>query len=940
MYNNSIQKKFLKNMVLIAITSISLWSFLWIQNEYSYFKKTSRKLCHEYIKSQKLLIKSAVYDRVKLIQHRRSQEEEVLKSQLKNRIDTAYNIAFNIYQNNIGKPREQIGRIIKKTLRSIRFDNGKGCYFAGSMDGIAILYPTHPELEGTNMINLKDSYGNFVIQDKIKIIKESSQGFVTHYWPKPGGNPEKPSPKISFIKYFKPLKWYLATDTYLDKAKNQIQRKLVERLAEHRFGINGYFFGTTYNGDPLFYNGKVTLGQGNIWELTDPDGIKIIQEQRKAVNNKGGGFVKYSWPKLNSSTPLPKISFILGVPEWDWMIGAGFYTDDIDKIIAAKRTMMESHLKKQIIRSVLTLALLILLILLWSKNITKQIQNEVDVFSSCLKKANTDSIIINIDQIKLEEFKKIAFLTNEMLKYMIRAEEAMQESEEKFRRMYESTQIGIAIVSLDFKILQANKAYCNMLGYSENELTGKTIQDITCKDDLPENIDQQKQLGQGKIATFQMEKRFIHKNGNTIHGILSASLIKNQNNKPLYFLGSVVDITDKIKAETTKNDLENKLQHAQKMEAIGSLAGGIAHDFNNILFSIIGFTELTLENLSEQSMEKNNLNQVLIAANRAKEMVQHILAFSRKTDSVKQAVKIQSILKEVLKLLKSSIPSTIEIKKNIDDKCGYVIADPVQIHQVIMNLATNAFHAMKDNGGIMEFIINQENITIDDLAMHPNLEPGNYIAIIVKDTGKGINDEIIDKIFNPYFTTKRTGEGTGMGLSVVHGIVLDHGGDILVKSEPGKGSTFKIILPIAEKIKEIKHDIKPSKNDIEGTENILIIDDEKQIVDMTSQLLQRLGYNVTPYTDSVKALETFKKDPDQFDVIITDVTMPKLTGIELAAELFKIKPDVKIILCSGYSDLIDKETALATGIKIYMTKPVTQKDIAKNIRKILQQEQE
>ncbi|MCK5541825.1 MAG: cache domain-containing protein [Desulfobacterales bacterium] len=930
---------------MIAVASIVLWSLLWIQSEYSDFKAESQLLRSKHIKSQKALIKKETTNLIKHIKVLKAKAENELKYKMKERVYTAHKIASNIYKENIeSKTPYEIEKMIKDALRPIRFDNGHGYYFAVSMEGVEILYPIKPEFEGKNLINLKDSKGNFVIQDEIYIVKEYNEGFVTHYWIKPETDPDKLFPKTSFVKHFKPLNLYIGTGSYLDEAKNQIQQQLLARLAVNQFGADGYFFGTTYKGDSLFSNGEVTLDQDNIWNLTDPNGVKFTQEQRKAVENPNGGFVYYSWRKLKDSNPSPKVSFMLGIPEWEWMIGAGVYLDNIEKSIFDNKALMESHLKKRIIRSIFVLIVLLTLIWFWSKRILKQVQKSINVFSSFLKKASTDSITIDPDRLELQEFKEIAILTNEMLTNRIQAEEAMQESEEKFRGMYEFTQIGIARVSLNSKIIQANNAYCNILGYSEKELIEKTIKDITYPDDIQENIELQAKLQHGKIDFYQMEKRFIHKNGNTVHGMLSGTLIRDKHKNPHYFLENVIDITPIKEAKENKKELEVRLQHAQKMEAIGSLAGGIAHDFNNVLFSIIGFTELTIVDMPEDNKDKSNLNQVLIAANRAKEMVQQILAFSRQTETEKKPVNIQSIIKEVVKLLKSSIPSTIEIKVNIDKNCKPAFADPGQIHQVIMNLATNASYAMKERGGVMEFALKQKEIISEDLSIYPNLHTGTYIKLTVTDTGQGIENKIMGKIFNPYFTTKKVGEGTGMGLSVVHGIISDHEGDIIAESQPEKGASFHIFLPIIEKTLSTNQDneqnITSSAQIPTGTENILFIDDEKQIAIMTKQFLERLGYNVTSHTDSQKALNAFKKEPDKFDIVITDMTMPIMTGTELATKLFKIKPDVKIILCSGYSELIDKKTAQSMGIKEYITKPITQKKIAETIRTVLKEEEE
>ena len=938
MSRNSIQTKFSRNMATISIVSILLWSIFWIQGEYSNFKIDSEQLRLDYIHSQKSEMKLLVINLADRIKLRKSQTKNNLKKSIKERVNAAHLIASTIYAKNVNsKTPEQIIEMISDILRPIRFDNGKGYYFAVSMEGIEILYPVKPEFEGHNVIDLKDAQGNFVIKDEIKTAREKGEGFITHFWPKPEAKTEKLFPKISYVKYFKPLDLYIGTGAYLDEAKKQNQHQMLTGLALTRFGADGYFFGSTFSGDPLFSNGKVTLGQKSIWDLTDPNGVKIIQEQRKAAEKKEGSFVNYSWPRLKNSNPSPKISFVVEISEWEWTIGAGFYTDDLNSTIAAQKALMEKHLKEQILRGFFALIILLFLTGFWSKRISDKIKLSIETFSSFLKNTSTDSITINPEQLELQEFKEIATLTNEMLVKRIQAEESLQESEEKFRKMYESTQIGIAIVSLDFKILEANQAYCDMLGYSEKELTGKTLMEITSPEDISKNIEKQTQLGQEIVTSFQMEKKFIHKNGETVHGLLSATLINDKYQNPQYFLGNVVDITPRKIAEESKKELENKLQQAQRMEAIGSLAGGIAHDFNNVLFSIMGFTEITMADMEKEDKNRENLDQVLIAANRAKEMVQHILAFSRQTETEKKPVQIQHIMDEVLKLLKHSIPSTIEIKATIDKNSYPVFADPVQIHQVIMNLATNSSHAMKEKGGIMEFIVAQKTIIPEDLTTYPNLNLGEYIEIQIKDTGHGISKDNIGKIFNPYFTTKNAGEGSGMGLSVVHGIILGHNGGVLVKSEPDRGTSFHILLPMLKesKKKNIEAEMPPDRQSLKGLENVLFIDDDIQITDMTQKLLGRLGYTVTPHTDSQKALEDFKNEPDKFDIVITDMTMPIMTGTQLAQELFKIKPDVKIILCSGYSDLIDEKLALDMGIQEYITKPITQKQIAEAIRKVL-----
>ena len=305
--------------------------------------------------------------------------------------------------------------MIKDALRPVRFNDGRGYYFAVSLDGIEQLYPVKPEFEGKNIIELQDSKGNFFIQDEIDVIKRKGEGFVKDFWTKPDKDPSILYDKISFIKYFKPLNWYLGTGEYLDKSTEQVQEEILKRISNLRFGTEGYFFGSTYRGEPLFSNGKITMSSSSIWELTDPNGVKIIQEQIKAGKNPEGEFVRYSWNKLNTKDLSPKISFVQGISEWEWIIGAGVYLDTIEATISENKTALISGLKKRIARSMVILAGLLCLIFFWSKRISNQIQKSVNTFSSFLEKARTDSIFIDPDSIQLMEFKDIAVSTNKML---------------------------------------------------------------------------------------------------------------------------------------------------------------------------------------------------------------------------------------------------------------------------------------------------------------------------------------------------------------------------------------------------------------------------------------------------------------------------------------------------------------------------------------------
>jgi nitrogen-specific signal transduction histidine kinase len=392
------------------------------------------------------------------------------------------------------------------------------------------------------------------------------------------------------------------------------------------------------------------------------------------------------------------------------------------------------------------------------------------------------------------------------------------------------------------------------------------------------------------------------------------------------------DITSRKRAEEENQKLEAQLQQSLKMEAIGTLSGGIAHDFNNILGVIVGNTDLALMDVPEWNHAHGNLQEIQKASMRARDMVRQILAFSRRSESKMGSIAINLIVKESLKMLRSSIPTTIEIRQDVTADIDTINGDPTQINQVLLNLCTNAAHAMKE-GGTLEVNLDNTRIEEDETEVYPDLEPGDYVRLKVGDTGHGIEPEDMEKIFDPYFTTKGVGEGSGMGLSMVHGIVKNHAGTITVNSEVGKGTVFEALFPIIKG--------KPESETVsegalpKGDERILFVDDEPSMVATYKAMLERLGYTVNVRTSSIEALEAFKAQPGKYDLIITDQTMPHLTGQMMAKEMMTIRPDIPIILCTGHSALINEDTAIEMGIRAFVMKPIVMGEIAKTIREVL-----
>jgi signal transduction histidine kinase len=415
----------------------------------------------------------------------------------------------------------------------------------------------------------------------------------------------------------------------------------------------------------------------------------------------------------------------------------------------------------------------------------------------------------------------------------------------------------------------------------------------------------------------------------------AAAEYQQQDIEVLERLGRLYALTlNRADAKKDQEKLLSELRQAQKMEAIGTLAGGIAHDFNNILTPILGYSEIALTRIDSENQLYKSIKAIHKAGERAKELINRILAFSRQHENELTPLKIQPILKETIKLLRSSLPTTIEIRQEIDSDCGVVVSNLTQFQQIIMNLATNAGHAMEASGGILKITLQEIRLSKDDALTRQGLPPGPTACLTVSDTGCGMDKTTVTKIFDPYFTTKERGKGTGMGLAMVHGIISSHHGHINVYSEPNEGTSFKVYFPIVSD-KTDSEGVTSLPNIVGGTERILLVDDEEVIATMLSTLLEQLGYQVYPITDCLEALEQFKAQPDSFDLVITDQTMPHLTGGELAKELLAIRADIPIILCTGFSASFTEELAKKTGIREYLMKPVIIQELTEKIRSAL-----
>ena len=722
--------------------------------------------------------------------------------------------------------------------------------------------------------------------------------------------------------------------TNTQRAEADVQKDVLGWFSKVRFQNRGkepgILFVRSFDGEMLMSVSRPDLVGQNIAKKLDPNGINIHDQFMRVIENPQGGYADYSWFNPVTKEVRPKRTFVMGVPEWRWYVGAGFWFDDINAVISQKRQALYALIRQYMIVMAVLLLATFVIVHLASRYFANRIRADLEAFSSFFKRASEESVTIDPDQTQFHEFAQLAVLANQMAERRQAAEAGLQESEARYKQLFQQSPAGV--YEVDFttgKLVSVNDMICEYTGYSREELLTMSALDLLTPESQERFLERLAKIMDGQPVKAVVEYQIKLKNGDRIWVLLNARYTYAGDT----ITGATVvvhNISELKKAEEQKRQLEIQLQQAQKMEAIGTLAGGVAHDFNNILGAILGYAQLAQLDNSLTPKIHGYIQQILQASERAKELVRQILAFSRQSKSEKLPADMTVIAKEALKLLRASIPTSIEIRQAIEPNLGTVEVDQTEIHQVLMNLCTNALHALEETGGVLEVGLEQVVLTEKEISSNDDITPGDYLQLTVADTGHGMDRETLERIFDPYFTTKSVGEGTGLGLATVHGIVKDHQGSISVSSAPGRGTTFRLLFPVIAGVSESRpetFELLPS-----GTERILFVDDEVALVEIGRGMLEKLGYRVEIRTSPREALEAFRANPEKFDLLITDMTMPFMTGDQLAYEFRKLRPTIPIIVATGFSKALTPEKIVRMGINGMIMKPFTLQDMATAVR--------
>ncbi|MBU1344695.1 MAG: cache domain-containing protein [Proteobacteria bacterium] len=746
--------------------------------------------------------------------------------------------------------------------------------------------------------------------DFVRQQMKMKDGYLEYDWKNPGEAQKRP--KALYMVYFKQFDWIISVSSYREEFNHLVNiDDFRESILSHKTGKTGYAY------------------------VLDEKGTVIVHPNIQGTNL----FEQSENP--NESTPREKIVIFRYLPEYKWIVASSSY---VEEVFSPLKTF----------RNFLFVALII--VLLFSIGITYLISTFVTkplaVLMDKLEEGSRGDFSVRMAYADPDEFGKLSQHFNSFMDQLegnhekiekeiqknIEAQTALVENDLKLRGLFNQSFQYTGILSPSGILEEVNQSGLDFAGCTAGDVVYKPFWQAPWWRHDPKVQQQLKQAVQRAVQgnLVRYETTSISKDEEIRDIDISIKPVFNPFDEVVFIITEGRDITEyKLAAQERKN-LAVQLEKSQKMEAIGTLAGGIAHDFNNILSGILGYAHLAELNLNTPIKAKGHIAQIVKGAQRAAELTQQILTFSRQTEYEKHPMNLYLVVKEALKLLRSSIPATIEIRENIVSK-EKVLADPTQMHQVIMNLCTNAYHAMGETGGILTVQLDAiETSENKDLFDFP-LNSGRYLKLEITDTGMGMDKETLSKAFDPYFTTKEIGKGTGFGLALVHAIVQEHDGFINVISSKGQGASFYVYLPVAQEGSTLYSDSKKEKSFKGGTEKIMVVDDEEDIRLIIQEFLTSCGYSVTTFENGAKAFEAFEKAPNHFDLVVTDMTMPKMTGDELSSRVLNLRKDMPIILCTGYSEAVSEARALELGIRKFVQKPIAYDSLAALIRDLLDQ---
>lgn len=920
----------LLQIILLISLIFVLFLFFWIKRGNRNVRKEVLFTQQEYINSQKENIKNETDRAVQYINYKIKHAENSIREKLKSRVDIAHDIASNIYNENIDHlPIDEIKEIIKDALRPIQFDSEQGCYFIVSLNAYQILSPGEPELEGKYVFDLKDDLGNFVVKDELNVVQSMDEGFVINYWTRPGSDTSMFFKKISYVKQFEPLNWYIGTGSYEVDFEAQVQKEVLQWLSNYRFGNEGYVFVNTYEGDALLMDGTIVKEKKNVWDLKDPNGIKVIQDERRAVKNPDGDFIYYSWKKLNASSVNQKTSFVKGIPEWKWMVGSGVYIDEIDQILEIKKKEISQSVKQDVFIIIISLCVLFILIYFVAFYLSKKATNNINSFIRFFKNASSQNIFIDESTIHFSEYKILANSANKMIAEIKESEIRNQEEEAHSKKLFTESPEAIAFLNSQAQVQRVNPAFTKLFGYEISEIQNKDLDDFIVPFELKEEASG---FTERFIKGFndQIEVIRITKNKQKVH----VSIIGTPVSVYKHLLGFYViyrNISEQKEFEKQLYDSKTKAEESDRLKT--SFLTNLSHEIRTPLNAIIGFS--TLLNMKEISKEDQK-EYLKIMGNSGKlllEIIDHIIDISKIESSTLSINKTKTNLNTLIDELfldyiefKNNMKLdriVLKIHKQFKDRELFILTDYKRIKQVYSNLLDNALKFTEK--GIVEF-----GYAVED----------QKIICFVKDTGIGIDKNELQFVFDRFrqadeSNTRKYG-GTGIGLALCKSLVELLGGKLWAKSEKKIGSEFYFSIPldvVTPSIKKLTQS-KPIENINWSAKKILIAEDIETNFKLLFSFLSKTQVKIFWAKDGKEAISMVDKNPD-YDLILMDINMPIMNGHEALKYLNDKGYKIPVIAQTAYATDEHSNEILDLGYQDYILKPITLERLLHKLSKFL-----
>nr|NJM02731.1 response regulator [Desulfobacula sp.] len=926
----SIKKLLLQNMLLVTFISFAVLYLLWIQNEYTAFKEESAAIKDKFVEKEKERLKSEVQNVLEYVRYMRHQTDKRLRVSIQDRVDEACAVAMNIYTENKDiKSGDEIKKMIRDALRPIRFSRGRGYYFAFNADGVEELFADRPEMEGKDMLEVRGARGEFVVRDMIALLKDHGQGFYSYTWSKPGETrPEHM--KIAYVKYFEPYGWGIGTGEYVEDVEKEIQEEVLKRIATLRFENEGYFFGSIFGGRPLFTNGEITRGTETVWGLTDPRGVKIIQEQNKAAKATEGGFVSYSWQKPDSDKPSPKLSYVASIPEWEWIIGAGVYLDTVDESMLLKEKDLYKAFLKQAGLYFMVMAGMSLLVFLWTRHQAHKIQSGIRLFSSFFETASLKETAIDPVDLQFEEFKDIAVFANQMIQKRTEALHALEQSEKKYEAITNSAQDAIFCKDVNRRYTFVNPAMAAFFNCKREDLIGKTPEEVfdPVNAAIVTGVDNRTFSGE---RVSEIRPLLINGKEFTFHTIQAP--LDLVDGRVMSISGIVRDMTEQKDTEKERIRAEYRSIEQEKHALVGRVAGKISHDFNNILGVIMGHSELALMGCKEEGTQKA-LELIHGQTLRGRNLTRNLIAFARDQEPRQEYIKINEKIELVANLMKKEMEG-ITLVKEFSSSLPDILADPGMMEHAMVNLLQNSLHALSTRA---RPLITLRTFCSDD-----------QVCFEIEDNGCGIPKEHLGVIFDPSFTLKggrdmsgsygKDIKGTGYGLSNVKKYMDQHRGTVRVRSEFGSGACFTVCLPVIQKnLTENEKEVIRKSGPRTG-KTILIVEDEPAIFDVQSRILtgDPCFHTVDIAQNGRTALDLL--DRNHYDLVSLDYMLPgNISGMDVYRHIRETDRVLPILFISGNIEFLEsiKELKNKDAWVDHLSKPCLNQEYIEGINDLLE----